>query len=69
MGWVDHIWIRNLPFKISFMVWRLWKRRLPSDDNLQRFHINIVSRCYYYEVYEQENMEHLFLKAPIAEQL
>lgn len=51
------------------MVWRLWKIRLPTNDNLKRYHINIVSRCYCCEIFQQEDVEHLFLIASIALQL
>ncbi|KAH0730009.1 hypothetical protein KY289_001197 [Solanum tuberosum] len=60
------IWNKQIPFKINFFLWRVCKRRVPTDDNLQRMRINLVSRCWCCEQYHQETMEHLFLTAPVA---
>lgn len=30
------MWIHGLPFKISFLVWRSWKFKLPVDDRIRR---------------------------------
>ncbi|XP_059306377.1 uncharacterized protein LOC132057790 [Lycium ferocissimum] len=39
-----YIWLKGLLIKISFFLWRVWKRCIATDDNLKRMHINIVSR-------------------------
>ncbi|XP_049368399.1 uncharacterized protein LOC125833298 [Solanum verrucosum] len=33
------IWTKGLPFKINFFLWRMWKGRIPTDDNLKRMKI------------------------------
>lgn len=30
------IWVKKLPFKVSFFMWRLWKFKLPTDDRIAR---------------------------------
>ncbi|XP_075080326.1 uncharacterized protein LOC142165846 [Nicotiana tabacum] len=27
-----NIWVKGLPFKIAFFMWKVWKRRIPLDD-------------------------------------
>ncbi|KAH0663944.1 hypothetical protein KY285_028886 [Solanum tuberosum] len=29
------IWTKEVPFKMIFFLWRLWKRRIATDDNLK----------------------------------
>ncbi|XP_049370570.1 uncharacterized protein LOC125835476 [Solanum verrucosum] len=36
------IWNKRLPFKINFFLWRVWKRRIATDDNLKKMRINSV---------------------------
>ncbi|KAH0730385.1 hypothetical protein KY290_001417 [Solanum tuberosum] len=63
------IWRKELPFKINFFLWRAWKGRIATDDNLRRMRINIVSRCWCCETQQIETMSHLFLTASIAQKL
>ncbi|KAH0698803.1 hypothetical protein KY284_013018 [Solanum tuberosum] len=65
--WMKHIWIKGLPFKISFFLWRVWKKRIATDDNLKKMRMQIVSKCYCCEKGEMETMTHLILTAPIAQ--
>lgn len=50
-------------------MWRAWKRRIATDDNLKRMKMYVVSRCWCCDMRKEETMEHLFLTAPIAEKL
>ncbi|XP_060200867.1 uncharacterized protein LOC132629156 [Lycium barbarum] len=61
-----YLWIKGIPFKISFFLWRLWKGVIPTDDNLMRIRIPVVSRCYCCRIPHQETMEHLFLTSNFA---
>lgn len=63
------IWEKGLPFKMNFFMWRAWKRRIATDDNLKRMKMYVVSRCWCCDMRKEETMEHLFLTAPIAEKL
>lgn len=40
-----NVWVKQVPFKMSLIAWRMIKKRLPLDDIIQRFKLNIVSRC------------------------
>ena len=33
---VDDVWLKHIPSKVSLMVWRLLRNRLPTGDNLSR---------------------------------
>ncbi|XP_059284804.1 uncharacterized protein LOC132038098 [Lycium ferocissimum] len=35
------LWIKGVPFKISFFLWRLWKFKLPVDEVLASIGINV----------------------------
>ncbi|VFQ95096.1 unnamed protein product, partial [Cuscuta campestris] len=37
---------KHLPYKMSFLAWRVLERRLPTDDVLARFGFALPSRCY-----------------------
>ncbi|KAH0778130.1 hypothetical protein KY290_004557 [Solanum tuberosum] len=63
------IWNKGIPLRINFFLWRVWKGRVPTDDNLQIMRINVPSRYWCCEQYKQETMEHLFLTASIATKL
>jgi len=65
--WWSSIWSKGVPFKINFLLWRCWKGRIATEDNLKRMKISMASRCC--ERYEHETMKHLFLTAPIANKL
>ncbi|KAH0636380.1 hypothetical protein KY290_036818 [Solanum tuberosum] len=65
----DFIWNKGLPFKVNFFLWRVWKRRVPTDDNLKRMKLQLVSRCWCCEKKKEETMTHLFLTASIANRL
>lgn len=47
--WARFIWIRDPSSKIFFFLWRVMKRCIPTDDNVQRLNVQLVSKCYYCE--------------------
>lgn len=61
--------MKALPTKINVFLWRLWNRRIPTDDNLRKIKFHLVCRCKYCEVKKVETMTHVFLIAPIAKRL
>ncbi|XP_019167180.1 PREDICTED: uncharacterized protein LOC109162927 [Ipomoea nil] len=38
-------WRKHLPFKVSFLAWRVLRGRVPTDDALSRFGHVLVSKC------------------------
>ncbi|KAH0651617.1 hypothetical protein KY285_031747 [Solanum tuberosum] len=67
--WSNYMWVKGLPFKIGFFLWRVWRGRIATDDNLKRMRIQVVSKCYCCEEGQLETMSHLLLTAPIAQKL
>ncbi|KAH0779037.1 hypothetical protein KY290_005464 [Solanum tuberosum] len=67
--WNNCMWLKCLSFKISFFIWRVWKKRIVTDDNLKRMRMNIVSKYYCCDSGEMKTMTHLLLTAPIAQRL
>ncbi|XP_070010520.1 uncharacterized protein [Nicotiana sylvestris] len=41
------IWVKGLPFKISFFLWKVWKAKLPLDDFLRKLGYSMPSKCCY----------------------
>lgn len=64
--WYGLVWKNNLPHKIAFLLWRVLKRRIPTDDILRRMKIPIASRCWCCDNGMEETLDHLFLTAPLA---
>ncbi|WMV24639.1 hypothetical protein MTR67_018024 [Solanum verrucosum] len=67
--WSNYMWVNGLPYKISFFLWRVWGKRIATDDNLKRMRMQVVSKCYCCERGEMETMSHLLLTATIAQKL
>lgn len=42
---LSKVWQSSIPFNVSFLIWRLWKFKLPFDDVLTRFGRNITTMC------------------------
>lgn len=62
----SQVWHLNLPFKISFMAWRLIHKKLPLDDVLYKFGNNIVSRYVCCHSPKLETMHHVFVDSAPA---
>ncbi|KAK6792023.1 hypothetical protein RDI58_011104 [Solanum bulbocastanum] len=67
--WRANMQGKQIPFKLSFLLWRIWKGRIATEENLKRMGVTIASRCYCCEEFEEETTQHLFLTAPIAQKL
>jgi len=66
----DDVWLKHLPSKVSLMVWRLLRNRLPTRDNLLRrgvIHID-ASTCAA-GCGASETTLHLFLKCDVSSRL
>lgn len=40
------IWLKGLPFKVSFFMWKVWKNKLPLDEFFKRLGYLMDSRCW-----------------------
>ncbi|KAH0644798.1 hypothetical protein KY284_032682 [Solanum tuberosum] len=67
--WRSGMWVKGLPFKISFFLWRAWRRTIAIDDNLKRMRMQGVSKCYCCDKGEMETMSHVLLTTLIAQKL
>ncbi|XP_060190777.1 uncharacterized protein LOC132620077 [Lycium barbarum] len=61
------MWIKGLPIKISFFIWRFWKFKLPLDDKLKKWGHQFPSRCYCCQHPEVEDTSHVVLHSPTAQ--
>ncbi|KAF3653375.1 putative phospholipid hydroperoxide glutathione peroxidase [Capsicum annuum] len=39
------LWIKGLPFKIVFFLWKMWKEKIPVDDTIRRWGVEGTSKC------------------------
>ncbi|XP_055823945.1 uncharacterized protein LOC129892399 [Solanum dulcamara] len=60
------MWIKGLPFKISFFLWRCWKCKIPTDDVLKKINFNLRSKCWCCINPSEDTMHHLFLASNTA---
>ncbi|XP_019460143.1 PREDICTED: uncharacterized protein LOC109359903 [Lupinus angustifolius] len=65
MTWCKAIWSDSIPQSKSFTSWRLFHRRMPTDENLQLRGCSLVSMCSLCKV-SSETSDHLFLLCPFA---
>ncbi|RAL44121.1 hypothetical protein DM860_016367 [Cuscuta australis] len=59
-------WQRNLPWKMSFLVWRVLERRIPTNDVLARFGIVLPSHCFCCSSSGRETTTHIFYQGSMA---
>ncbi|XP_075076323.1 uncharacterized protein LOC142162983 [Nicotiana tabacum] len=60
------IWVKGLPFKIAFFMWKLWKAKLPLDDFLKRVGYCMPSKCWCCVKPDEESLQHLFFRSETA---
>ncbi|XP_070021835.1 uncharacterized protein [Nicotiana sylvestris] len=60
------IWVKGLPFKIAFFMWKVWKAKLPLDDFLKRVGYCMPSKCWCCIQPDEESLQHLFFRSEIA---
>lgn len=64
---LQSIWVRDLPFKISFLSWRIWLGKIPVATVMNTWNPQISQDCGCCQVPLRETIEQLFLKGEIAE--
>nr|XP_016435601.1 PREDICTED: uncharacterized protein LOC107761829 [Nicotiana tabacum] len=60
------IWVKGLPFKISFFLWKVWKAKLPLDDFLCKLGYSMPSKCWRCADPKEESLLHLFFTSNAA---
>ncbi|XP_070029417.1 uncharacterized protein [Nicotiana sylvestris] len=60
------IWVKGLPFKIAFFMWKVWKAKLPLDDFLKRVGCCMSSKCWCCVQPDEESLQHLFFRSETA---
>ncbi|XP_060202921.1 uncharacterized protein LOC132631356 [Lycium barbarum] len=63
------IWIKEIPFKVSFFMWKLLKKNLPLDANLARFNIDKGASCCCCRTACIETGNHVFAQSELAKQI
>ncbi|XP_075097373.1 uncharacterized protein LOC142174882 [Nicotiana tabacum] len=60
------IWVKGLPFKITFFMWKVWKAKLPLDDFLKRVGYCMPSKCWCCVQPDEESLQRLFFRSETA---
>lgn len=63
------IWTKGLPFKISVFLWKLWKGKIPTDDQWRINRYLVVSKCWCCLPPHEESIQYLFLKSDTADKV
>ncbi|KAL9659108.1 hypothetical protein QQ045_021151 [Rhodiola kirilowii] len=63
-----HTWHAWLPPKISAFLWKLWRKALPTDDNIIRIGFLTTSKCWCCKHSSIETLDHIFIKSDLAAQ-
>ncbi|KAL9660055.1 hypothetical protein QQ045_024865 [Rhodiola kirilowii] len=61
-----HLWHSWLPPKISTLIWRLWHKALPTDDNIPMLGFAMASKCRCCKKRKEEETEHMFIHSEVA---
>ncbi|XP_059277590.1 uncharacterized protein LOC132031659 [Lycium ferocissimum] len=65
---LNSLWHKRIPFKISFLNWRIFKRKVPFDDIIGKFGTDRRSMCVCCRVPTYETIQHFFVESEIAHQ-
>ncbi|XP_027170023.1 uncharacterized protein LOC113769901 [Coffea eugenioides] len=65
----SHRWRPNLPVKVSFLMLRLMRGRLPLDKVLCNIGFQLPSKCFYCAAAAVETIEHVFFTGGLALEL
>lgn len=66
-SWIDNMtWCRDAPFKMSFVVWRALRDKLPIGVRIRKMGINLTLKCIRCKNTDQESVEHLIYGGELA---
>ncbi|RAL47862.1 hypothetical protein DM860_011447 [Cuscuta australis] len=66
-SYIQNCWQTYIPFKASFLCWRLFLRKLPLDSILLRFGYSLPSKCLCCSQSSLETTEHVFVQSEVAQ--
>lgn len=66
---LQKVWNKNIPFKMSFLAWRLLQSKLPFNKVISRFGNEIVSTCHCCVTPKNETIQHVFCCSDAATHL
>ncbi|XP_060190742.1 uncharacterized protein LOC132620026 [Lycium barbarum] len=61
------IWVKGFPFKIAFLMWRVWHFKIPLDEVVKSWGYHMPSRCFCCVEPKEENVPHIFLRSTTAQ--
>ncbi|XP_060202654.1 uncharacterized protein LOC132631071 [Lycium barbarum] len=61
------IWVKGLPFKIAFLMWRVWHFKIPLDEVVKSWGYHMPSRCFCCVELNEETVPHIFLRSTTAQ--
>ncbi|XP_060202679.1 uncharacterized protein LOC132631096 [Lycium barbarum] len=64
-----NLWHNRIPFKVSFLNWRIFKKKVPFDDTISRFGTNRRSMCICCRISTYETIQHFFAESEAGQQL
>ncbi|KAL9679906.1 hypothetical protein QQ045_017777 [Rhodiola kirilowii] len=65
----DNLWQNWIPPKLSGLIWKLWRRGLPTDEAISNLGIPITSKCRCCLQHNKESSIHLFIHSDVAKTL
>ncbi|XP_075078442.1 uncharacterized protein LOC142164361 [Nicotiana tabacum] len=63
----QNIWVKGLPFKIAFFMWKVWKAKLSLDDYFMKLGYVVTSRCWCCLNPDEETLPHVFFRSQVAQ--
>lgn len=66
---INRVWHKNIPFKLSFLCWRLIKAKLPFNDVICRFTDRRQLECLCCDTPQPETIRHVFINSEHAQKL
>ncbi|XP_060200827.1 uncharacterized protein LOC132629107 [Lycium barbarum] len=63
---INKVWHSSIPFKISFLIWRIWKNKLLFEEVISSFGKQMDSKCYCCNTASYQTMNHVFSQGTAA---
>lgn len=67
---ISKVWHKALPFKMSFITWRILLKNIPTDDMIFKFGIRSNLKCHCCSrIAQPENILHIFVNSPLIREV